>query len=91
MSTKEKNKPVSDFQETSISLRKLVLFNDDFNTFDYVIESLMQVCGHDEYQAETCTMIAHYKGKCVVKKGNLEELNRCREGLSMKKLIVEIQ
>lgn len=91
MSIKEKNKQESDFQEASTSLRNLVLFNDDFNTFDYVIESLMQVCGHDEYQAETCTMIAHYKGKCVVKKGDFEELKRCHEGLSMKNLIVEIQ
>jgi len=47
----------------------LVLHNDDIHTFDYVIESLMEVCEHDVVQAEQCTFIVHFKGKCDVKKG----------------------
>ncbi|MBO4232770.1 ATP-dependent Clp protease adaptor ClpS [Riemerella anatipestifer] len=46
---------------------KLVLHNDDFNTFDFVIESLMEVCAHTLEQAEQCTFLVHYKGKCTVK------------------------
>lgn len=54
--------------------RNLVLFNDDFNTFDFVIETLVEVCNHTLEQAETCTWIVHYKGKCAVKSGSLSEL-----------------
>ena len=46
---------------------KLVLWNDDVNTFDFVIESLIEVCGHTLEQAEQCTILVHYKGKCTVK------------------------
>ena len=52
----------------------LVLWNDDVNTFDWVIETLMHVCGHTEEQAEQCAYIVHFKGKCNVKNGSYEEL-----------------
>jgi len=52
----------------------LVLWNDDVNTFDWVIETLIQVCGHSEEQAEQCAYIVHFKGKCSVKNGSYEEL-----------------
>jgi ATP-dependent Clp protease adaptor protein ClpS len=52
----------------------LVLWNDDVNTFDWVIESLVEVCGHTEEQAEQCAYIVHFKGKCSVKNGSYEEL-----------------
>ncbi|MFM7729369.1 MAG: ATP-dependent Clp protease adaptor ClpS, partial [Flavobacteriales bacterium] len=54
--------------------KKLVLFNDEVNTFDFVIEALVEVCGHELLQAEQCTVIVHYKGKCAVKNGTWEEL-----------------
>ena len=53
---------------------KLVLYNDDVNTFDFVIESLIEVCKHTLEQAEQCTMLVHYKGKCTVKTGEMETL-----------------
>jgi ATP-dependent Clp protease adaptor protein ClpS len=53
----------------------LILYNDEINSFDYVIESLMEVCQHDTVQAEQCTYIAHYKGKCDVKKGTVDTLS----------------
>ncbi len=59
----------------------LVLYNDDIHTFDYVIESLIEVCDHDEIQAEQCTMIVHYKGQCDVKKGSHEDLLPFKDGL----------
>jgi ATP-dependent Clp protease adaptor protein ClpS len=52
----------------------LVLYNDDFNTFEFVIESLIEVCEHSAEQAEQCATITHYKGKCEIKKGLKTEL-----------------
>ncbi|MES2388059.1 MAG: ATP-dependent Clp protease adaptor ClpS [Bacteroidota bacterium] len=59
----------------------LVVFNDDVNTFDHVIEALIRVCGHTPQQAEQCTILVHYKGKCSVKKGSLAELTPLRTGI----------
>ena len=53
---------------------QLIVWNDDVNTFDWVIETLIQVCGHTQEQAEQCTLLIHYKGKCDVKRGSYEEL-----------------
>lgn len=52
----------------------LIVYNDDVNTFDHVIEALIKVCRHDSIQAEQCTMIIHYNGKCQVKHGSFEKL-----------------
>ncbi len=60
--------------EAIIEEKKLIVYNDDFNTFDYVIESLVNVCNHHTIQAEQCTWIIHYNGKCQVKQGNFESL-----------------
>jgi ATP-dependent Clp protease adaptor protein ClpS len=54
--------------------KELILFNDDVNSFDFVIESLIEVCDHDPVQAEQCALIAHFKGKCGIKSGTLTEL-----------------
>ena len=56
-----------------------ILHNDDYNHFDYVIDSLVEVCKHDRLQAEQCTLIAHYNGKCDVKTGELEMLKQMKE------------
>jgi len=53
---------------------ELVVFNDDVNTFDHVAKILIKVCQHSAEQAEQCTLIIHYKGKCTVKKGSREKL-----------------
>lgn len=63
-------------------VRDLMVYNDDFNTFDHVINTLIKVCKHDVTQAEQCTYLIHYKGKCSVKKGMYEELKPMREGIS---------
>jgi ATP-dependent Clp protease adaptor protein ClpS len=52
----------------------LIVWNDDVNTFDWVIETLMAVCGHEREQAEQCSMIIHFKGKCSVKTGSFDAL-----------------
>ncbi len=56
------------------SNNEIVLYNDDVNTFDHVIETLIYSCDHTALQAEQCAMLVHYKGKCIVKTGVYEEL-----------------
>ncbi|MBU2649997.1 MAG: ATP-dependent Clp protease adaptor ClpS [Bacteroidetes bacterium] len=87
---KEKTKSINQEKEVTEDLKDLILFNDDFNTFDYVIESLIEVCNHDHVQAEQCAWIAHLKGKCGVKKGTAEELTPLRNEMINRKLTVEI-
>ncbi|WP_296145584.1 ATP-dependent Clp protease adaptor ClpS [uncultured Flavobacterium sp.] len=53
---------------------EIIVYNDDVNTFDHVIETLIRVCNHTAEQAEQCSLIIHYKGKCTVKTGILKEL-----------------
>ena len=60
-------------EDVSIS-NEIVLFNDDVNTFDHVIETLIRVCNHTAEQAEQCAILVHYKGKCTVKTGHFDEL-----------------
>lgn len=63
-------------------MSKLILFNDDVNTFDHVIKSLIEVCGHTAEQAEQCALIAHLKGKCTVKTGSKDDLLPCMKSLN---------
>jgi len=72
--SKEKTQQREDTDVLEESLHELILHNDDVNTFDFVIESLVKVCGHDYIQAEQCAVIVHFKGKCTVKNGTWEEL-----------------
>ena len=74
MATIEKTQIETDVLESVEINNEIVLFNDDVNTFDHVIETLIRVCNHDELQAEQCALLVHYKGKCVVKTGTFDEL-----------------
>ncbi len=74
MSVKEKEKKDFSIDETKGDEHQIILYNDDFNTFDHVIETLINVCDHTPLQAEQCTLIVHYKGKCSVKSGTLLDL-----------------
>lgn len=62
-------------------VKDLIVFNDDFNTFDHVIQTLIRVCKHTTEQAEQCTWLIHYKGKCAVKSGSMDELKPMREAI----------
>ncbi|MCX6276092.1 MAG: ATP-dependent Clp protease adaptor ClpS [Bacteroidetes bacterium] len=73
--------PVINEEIVEARLRNLVLYNDDHNTFEFVIESLIQVCNHEPLQAEQCTYIVHYNGKCSVKNGSYLDLNPMRVAL----------
>lgn len=64
--------------EDQAPINEIVLFNDDVNTFDHVIETLIDVCNHTFEQAEQCSILVHYKGKCTVKTGAYDDLEpRC--------------
>jgi ATP-dependent Clp protease adaptor protein ClpS len=89
MSTREKVEELVLTDTESSEANHLVLYNDDFNTFDHVIFTLIKVCEHSAEQAEQCSLIVHYKGKCTVKSGEIEDLKpRCQAlldaGLSAK-------
>jgi ATP-dependent Clp protease adaptor protein ClpS len=60
---------------------ELIVFNDDVNTFEHVAKVLIKVCQHTPEQAEQCTLIIHYKGKCAVKKGSREKLKPMCEAI----------
>ena len=68
----------------------LVLFNDDHNTFDHVIEALVEICGHDPTQAEQCALITHHKGRCEVKTGRQRVLISMNKRLSERDLTSEV-
>lgn len=82
--TKEKKQEQVDILEQEVNQHEIVLFNDDVHTFDYVIDSLIDVCEHTLVQAEQCTYLVHYKGKCAVKTGEYKELKqRCSRLLEL--------
>jgi ATP-dependent Clp protease adaptor protein ClpS len=69
----------------------VVLYNDDVNTFDFVIDSLIDVCDHNPIQAEQCTILVHLKGKCEVKRGSFTELRPIRNALTERGLSATIE
>lgn len=71
-----KEKEQESHQEVTecIDSSSLIIFNDDVNTFDHVIESLIKICGHETMEAEQCAYIIHTNGKCIVKFGTYDEL-----------------
>ena len=69
-----KPKEIEDISILESREHEIILYNDDVNTFDHVIECLVKICEHTYIQAEQCAYIVHYSGKCVVKTGLLEEL-----------------
>jgi len=77
---KEQDVDVLEAVET-IDVMELVVFNDDVNTFDHVIKTLVRVCKHTTEQAEQCSWIIHHKGKCSVKTGTFDFLVPMREGI----------
>ncbi len=82
--TKEKIQERSDVLEQEVLQHEIILFNDDVNTFEFVINSLIDVCEHTSEQAEQCTYLVHYKGKCAVKTGEYDELKpRCTRLLNL--------
>lgn len=78
MSAKERLQESLLVDQKEKDLHEIVLFNDEVNTFDHVIQTLIEVCEHTPEQAEQCSLIVHYNGKCTVKTGEFDDLKpRC--------------
>lgn len=90
MSTREKISEDLLLEEEVVKQNEIVLFNDEVNTFDHVIETLMDVCEHTAEQAEQCSLIVHYNGKCTVKTGEYSDLEPRCSGLLQAGLSAEI-
>ena len=88
---KEKTLHRGDKQNSGGESGSLVLYNDDINTFEHVIKSLVEVCGHDSVQAEQCALIVHFKGSCEVKIGVVEVLNAMSKSLNAKGLNSKVE
>jgi ATP-dependent Clp protease adaptor protein ClpS len=87
----EKTKSIIKNKTTKEGIRELVLFNDDFNTFDFVIETLIELCEHDAIQAEQCAFMVHFKGKCAVKSGAFRELKPIQQEMLNRSLTASIK
>ncbi|MDM8003595.1 MAG: ATP-dependent Clp protease adaptor ClpS [Bacteroidota bacterium] len=75
--TKRAPKPENN-RRSEENLKSLMLINDDINSFDHVIKSLVDVCGHDEIQAEQCAVLTHIKGGCVIKIADARTVEKMR-------------
>jgi len=87
MTSKEtKKEPVGNYNEDLSRNNFLILHNDDIHSFEYVINALIDICEHGYEQATQCTIIAHHKGKCDIKKGNYEALKPLMDALIEREL-----
>ncbi len=77
-------------KDTSSSIHELIVFNDEVNTIEHVIEVLMDICEHTIEQAEQCTWIIHYKGKCAVKRGEFDKLASMRQAICDRGIQAEV-
>jgi ATP-dependent Clp protease adaptor protein ClpS len=91
MSTITEKKSKSKVEEILSSPFKIILHNDDYNSFDWVIKCLIKICGHDHQQAEQCANIVHFNGKCDVKWGDYDKLSLMKEKLSNAGLSVTME
>lgn len=83
----KRNTGQGDTQHVSV----LVLHNDDVNTFEFVMDTLEEVCEHSPVQAEQCAMITHYKGRCEILRGEISELKLTRKELMSRGLSTTIE
>ncbi len=79
-----------DYVLTDEEVKDIVLYNDDVNTFDYVIDTLQMVCKHELTQAQQCAFLAHYTGKCTVKTGNYLDLEKIYNSMLERGLLAQI-
>ncbi|TAG55315.1 MAG: ATP-dependent Clp protease adaptor ClpS [Cytophagales bacterium] len=69
----------------------LVVYNDDINSFDFVIETLIEICEHTPLQAEQCTILIHYKGKCAVRTGSFDVMAKMRTEICNRGISAEVE
>lgn len=91
MSTITKKKSKSKVDEILSQPYKIILHNDDHNSFEWVITCLMKICGHEYEQANQCAHFVHFKGECDVKYGDKEKLSVMKEKLQNAGLSVTLE
>ncbi|MFW5805014.1 MAG: ATP-dependent Clp protease adaptor ClpS [Bacteroidales bacterium] len=89
--TRENTRSSKQTRQKSDQYRSIVLYNDDINSFDFVIDCLIGICKHNKNQAEQCAYITHFKGKCDIKTGKFDELKPLKNALIKKGLKVKIE
>lgn len=87
---KNSSKSKQQASSSKIKVKSLFLINDDYNSFDHVIDCLTAICDHDEIQAEQCALLTHYKGNCEIAVGSVEDLLPLKEDLALYGLNVDI-
>tara|TARA_B100000902_G_C26635863_1_gene586723 strand:- start:104 stop:373 length:270 start_codon:yes stop_codon:yes gene_type:complete len=87
---KNNPKQIQKSQKLNVATNTLFLINDNYNSFDYVIDCLVAICDHNELQAEQCALLTHYKGSCEIANGVESDLMPLKEDLSLYGLDVEI-
>lgn len=70
---------------------QLIVWNDDFNTFEWVTSTLIEICDHEAEQAEQCTLLIHFKGRCVVKAGAYETMKNMCEGITTRGISASVE
>ncbi len=91
MSSQTETEEIVEVEVENDASLKIILYNDDVNTFDHVIECLVDICNHTMIQAEQVALIVHTKGKCDVKRGDLSELKPKCEALQDRGLSAQIE
>lgn len=80
-----------DLEDDVGDVSRLIVYNDDHNTFDWVIQCFMDVLNHTFEQSEQLAMLIHFKGKATVKTAPLQELKPLKDGLTDRGLSAVIQ
>lgn len=75
----------------TVPSNQIILYNDDYNTFDHVIDCLVEYCKHQKEQAHQCALIVHLKGRCSIKEGEMKKLRPICEALLEKGLTAKIE
>lgn len=89
--TSEKTFTLDEILESIVPHKKLILWNDDFNTFDHVIHCLIKYLSYSEEEASKIAWQVHTKGKCVILEGSFSELEVYRKILKSEQLTVSIE
>lgn len=89
--TETKRRPVESNVLELEEVKQIILYNDDYNTFEHVIECLIDICKHQPLQAEQCAYLVHHTGKCSVKGGTYDELEPLCSALLERGLNAEIE
>ena len=77
----EYEQSIVEVDEVTVEEKNVIVYNDDVNTFEHVIDTLIRVCKHSQEQAEQCTWLVHHKGKCAVKSGEFDRLKPIKDAI----------